>query len=138
MSLKDGPVTLLVVDDEEPIRNAVRKYLVQQGYEVTVAATGEEALAILRRQKIMVMILDVNLPGISGIELVPQIIEIEPTIALLMLTAVNDATTAALCMQRGALDYLSSRSTSLTWPRHHPRAPAAPHACSRASRSTSG
>lgn len=106
MSQKDGPITLLVVDDEEPIRNAVRKYLVQQGYDVTVAATGEEALAILRRQKIMVMILDVNLPGISGVDLVPSIFEIEPSVALLMLTAVNDATTAALCMQRGALDYL--------------------------------
>jgi putative nucleotidyltransferase with HDIG domain len=94
------------VDDEEPIRNAVRKYLNQHGYEVTLAATGEEALGILRRQKIMVMILDVNLPGISGIDLVPQILEIDPAIALIMLTAVNDATTAALCMQRGALDYL--------------------------------
>ncbi len=106
MSLTDGPVTLLVVDDEEPIRNAVRRYLVQQGYDVTLAATGEEALGILRRQKIMAMILDVNLPGVSGIDLVPKIIEIEPTIALLMLTAVADATAAALCMQRGALDYL--------------------------------
>lgn len=106
MSHKDGPVTLLVVDDDEPIRNAVRRYLVQQGYEVTLAATGEEALGILRRQKIMVMILDVNLPDISGIDLVPRIIGIEPSIALLMLTGVDDATTAALCMQRGALDYL--------------------------------
>ena len=106
MSLTDGPVSLLVVDDEEPIRNAVRKFLVKQGYEVTLAETGEEALGILRRQKIMAMILDVNLPGISGIDLVPKIMETEPTIALLMLTAVNDATAAALCMQRGALDYL--------------------------------
>ncbi len=106
MTLKDGPVTLLVVDDEELVRNAVRKYLTQQGFEVTVASTGEEALGVLRRQKIMAMILDVNLPGISGLDLVPEIIAMEPTIALLMLTAVNDATTAALCMQRGALDYL--------------------------------
>jgi putative two-component system response regulator len=52
------------------------------------------------------MLLDVNLPGVSGIDLVPQIMELEPDIALLMLTAVNDATSAALCMQRGALDYL--------------------------------
>ena len=42
--LSDGPVTLLVVDDEEAIRNALRKFLVQQGYEVATAATGEEAL----------------------------------------------------------------------------------------------
>lgn len=106
MSLKEGPVTLLVVDDEEPIRNALRKYLVQQGFEVAVASTGEEALAVLRRQKITAMVLDVNLPGTNGIDLVPRILDLEPTIALLMLTAVNDATTAALCMQRGAFDYL--------------------------------
>jgi putative two-component system response regulator len=104
--LTDGPVTLLVVDDEEAIRNALRKFLAQQGYEVATAASGEEALEILRRQRITGMLLDVNMPGISGVELVPQIMELEPTIAILMLTAVNDATSAALCMQRGAFDYL--------------------------------
>ena len=101
-----GPVTLLVVDDEEAIRNALRKYLVQQGYEVLLAATGEEALALLQRQKITGVLLDVNLPGTNGIDLVPRIMDLEPNVALLMLTAVNDATSAALCMQRGALDYL--------------------------------
>ena len=106
VAFRNGPVTLLVVDDEEPIRNAVRRYLVQQGYEVATAATGEEAIALLQRQKVTGMLLDVNLPGVSGIELVPRIMELEPHLALLMLTAVNDATTAALCMQRGALDYL--------------------------------
>jgi response regulator RpfG family c-di-GMP phosphodiesterase len=106
VSLSGGPVTLLVVDDEEAIRNAVRKYLVQLGYEVVVAASGEEALGVLGRQKITGMLLDVNLPGANGIDLVPRIMELDPTVALLMLTAVNDATSAALCMQRGALDYL--------------------------------
>ena len=106
MPLTDGPVTLLVVDDEEPIRNALRKFLTQQGYEVVTAAGGEEALAVLQRQKITGMLLDVNMPGITGVELVPQIMELDPAIALLMLTAVNDATSAALCMQRGAFDYL--------------------------------
>jgi putative nucleotidyltransferase with HDIG domain len=101
-----GPVTLLVVDDEESIRNSVRKFLVHQGYEVATAASGEEAIAILERQKITGMLLDVNLPGVSGIDLVPRLLELEPNLALLMLTAVNDATSAALCMQRGALDYL--------------------------------
>lgn len=100
------PVTLLVVDDEEPIRNALRKFLVQQGYEVSTAASGEEALEVLRRQRITGMLLDVNMPGIKGVDLVPKVMELEPNIALLMLTAVNDATSAALCMQRGAFDYL--------------------------------
>jgi putative two-component system response regulator len=104
--LTDEPTTLLVVDDEESIRNALRRFLIQQGYEVATAASGQEALAVLQRQKITGMLLDVNMPGITGVELVPQIMELEPTIALLMLTAVNDATSAALCMQRGTFDYL--------------------------------
>ena len=106
MPLTDEPITLLVVDDEDAIRNALRKFLIQQGYEVATAATGEEALAVLQRQRVTGILLDVNLPGINGVELVPQIMEIEPSVAILMLTAVNDATSAALCMQRGAFDYL--------------------------------
>ncbi|HKU62151.1 MAG TPA: HD domain-containing phosphohydrolase [Gemmatimonadales bacterium] len=104
--MPDGPVTLVVVDDEEAIRTSVRKYLVHEGYEVATAATGDEALALLERRKVTGMLLDVNLPGTSGIDLVPRVLELEPNLALLMLTAVNDATSAALCMQRGALDYL--------------------------------
>jgi putative nucleotidyltransferase with HDIG domain len=99
-------VTLVVVDDEEAIRSSVRKYLVHEGYEVATAATGDEALALLQRRKVTGMLLDVNLPGESGIDLVPRVLDLEPNLALLMLTAVNDATSAALCMQRGALDYL--------------------------------
>ncbi|HWB40472.1 MAG TPA: response regulator, partial [Gemmatimonadales bacterium] len=71
-----APVTLLVVDDEEAIRSSMRKYLVLQGYEVATAATGEEALAVLGRQKVTGMLLDVNLPGINGVELVPRILEL--------------------------------------------------------------
>jgi 3-hydroxyacyl-[acyl-carrier-protein] dehydratase len=78
VSLAEGPVTLLVVDDEEAIRNSVRRYLVHQGYEVATAATGEEAMALLQRRKVTGMLLDVNLPGTNGIDLVPQILELEP------------------------------------------------------------
>jgi len=105
--LSDAPISILVVDDEEPIRNALKKFLTQQGYDVSTAASGDEALKALQRQKIACVLLDVRMPGRSGIDLVPQVIELEPAIAILMLTAVNDATTAALCMQRGAMDYLT-------------------------------
>ena len=102
----EGPVTILVVDDEEHVRTAIGRYLEQQGYEVAMAVTAEQALGIVRRQKITGMLLDVDLPGMNGVELVPQLLEVEPALAILMLTAVNDATTATLCMQRGATDYL--------------------------------
>src|SRR5438034_10914118 len=53
------------------------------------------------------MLCDIRMPGTSGVDLVPQAIEIEPELAILMLTAFNDATSAALCMQRGAMYYLT-------------------------------
>src|SRR2546423_14667809 len=53
------------------------------------------------------MLGDIRMPGPSGVTLVPQAIETEPEPAIFMLTAVNDATSAALCMQRGAMDYLT-------------------------------
>ncbi len=100
-------VSVLVVDDEEPIRNALRKYLKQQQFEVYTAGSGEEALQQLRLHKVALMLSDIRMPGTSGVDLVPQALEIEPELAILMLTAVNDATSAALCMQRGAMDYLT-------------------------------
>lgn len=103
----DAPVSLLVVDDEEPIRSALKKFLASRGYEVLTAGSGEDALSILQRSKIACLLVDVRMPGISGIDLVPRIIELEPNAAILMLTAVNDATTASLCMQRGAMEYLT-------------------------------
>src|SRR5213594_3927372 len=102
-----GPVSVLVVDDEEPIRNALKKFLAQQQFEVYAAGSGEEALQQLRRHRVSLMLCDIRMPGTSGVDLVPQALEIEPELAILMLTAVNDATSAALCMQRGAMDYLT-------------------------------
>ena len=107
MTAHAGIVTVLVVDDEEPIRNALRKYLKQQQFEVFAASSAEEALQQLRLHKVALMLSDIRMPGTSGVDLVPQALEIEPDLAILMLTAVNDATSAALCMQRGAMDYLT-------------------------------
>jgi cyclic di-GMP phosphodiesterase len=102
-----GPVQILVVDDEEPIRNALKKFLVQQQFEVYAAGSGDDALEQLKRHRIALMLCDIRMPGTSGVDLVPRALEIEPGLAILMLTAVNDATSAALCMQRGAMDYLT-------------------------------
>ncbi len=106
MVLADGPVAVLVVDDEDSIRSALKRFLTGRGYEVLTAATSEEAMSALQRRKITCVLLDVKLPDGSGLDLVPQMLQAEPNAAILMLTAVNDATSAALCLQRGALDYL--------------------------------
>jgi putative two-component system response regulator len=105
--MTEDQTTILVVDDDEPIQTALKKYLTQQGFEVATASSGDEALKVLQKRKIACILLDVKMPGISGVDLVPRIMDIEPNVAVLMLTGVNDATSAALCMQRGAMDYLT-------------------------------
>lgn len=100
-------VAVLVVDDEEPIRNALKRFLTGRGFEVHTAASGQEALAVLGAHNIALMLSDIRMPGMSGVDLVPQALEVAPHLAVVMLSAINDATTAALCMQRGAMDYLT-------------------------------
>ncbi|MDH4130418.1 MAG: response regulator [Gemmatimonadota bacterium] len=107
MAIADLPIGVLVVDDDEPVRNALRKYLSQQGYEVSVAASAGEAVRLLQRQKVNVVLLDVRVPGRSAIDLVPEMLELVPGVVVLMLAGANEATTAALCMQRGAMNYIT-------------------------------
>ena len=69
---------ILVVDDEESIRKLFEMALKQRGYQVFSAASGEAALELLKNEEIPVMFLDLNLPGIDGIELCREIIEKAP------------------------------------------------------------
>lgn len=98
---------ILIVDDEAPLRAALTRYLTGRGYEVVEAGLGSEAIQAIQRQKIACVLLDIGLPDQSGIDLVPRLLSLEPTLAILMLTGVADVSTAALCMQRGAFDYLA-------------------------------
>lgn len=99
-------VTTLIVDDELSVVESLSKFLTGLGHEVVTVGDGAHAVIEVRRRKISCILLDVRLPDASGLDLVPLLLEQEPFAAILMLTAVNDAHSAALCMQRGAMDYL--------------------------------
>ena len=101
-----NPATVLVVDDEESVRNPVARYLTGLGYIVHLAATGEEALLHLKRRRPACVLLDVNLPDVNGVDLLASLTEADPTVAVVMLSALADARTAVLCMQRGVVDYV--------------------------------
>ena len=101
-----GPWRVLVVDDEETIRLALTKFLRSRGYNVQTAESGAAALDLLQRGKYVLMLCDVRMPGGSGVDLVPRALAIDPELAIVMLTAVNDAPTAAEVLSAGAMDYL--------------------------------
>ena len=98
--------TTLVVDDEETVRAPLLRFLTSIGHEVALAGSAADALMEAKRRKLTCVLLDVRLPDASGLDLVPMLLDLEPHAAILMLTGVNDAKTAAMCMQRGAVDYL--------------------------------
>jgi putative nucleotidyltransferase with HDIG domain len=97
---------VLVVDDEDTIRTALARFLRSQGYEVEVAESGAAALAALERQRFVVMLCDVRMPEMTGLDVVPKALRLDGDLAILMLTAVNDAATATDALSHGAMDYL--------------------------------
>jgi putative two-component system response regulator len=97
---------LLIVDDEEAIRIALERFLRNQGYDVTVAESAAAALALLEHTRFDVMLCDVRMPDLTGLELVPRALRADGDLAVLMLSAVNDAGTATVALAQGAMDYL--------------------------------
>ncbi len=96
----------LVVDDEDTIRNALMRFLRNRGFEVSGAGNGRDALNEIAKGGYSLMLCDVRMPGMTGVEVVPKAIELDPDLAIIMLTAVNDAGTAREVLSQGAIDYL--------------------------------
>jgi response regulator RpfG family c-di-GMP phosphodiesterase len=98
---------VLLVDDEETIRLAFSRFLRSRGYEVETAATGAEALERLAQARFGLMICDIRMPGMTGIELIPRARSLDPDLSIMMLTAVNDPLTADEAHALGAMEYLT-------------------------------
>jgi putative two-component system response regulator len=103
---EENGARILLVDDEDGVRLALARYLTSRGYDVTAVASGTAALARLEAERFEAVLCDVRMPGMTGLDLLPQALERDPDLAILMLTAVNDAPTATVALSHGALDYL--------------------------------
>lgn len=97
---------ILVVDDELPVRESF-KIILSDDYEVLFAETGIEALELIRKFKIDLVLLDIRLPGLDGIDVLRNIRNFDDTIDIIMVTAVNDVSTAVQAIKLGAIDYIT-------------------------------
>jgi putative nucleotidyltransferase with HDIG domain len=97
---------VLIVDDDETIRTGLARFLRGQGFEVEVADSGPAALALLERQRFVVMLCDIRMPEMSGLAVVSSALRLDSDLAILMLTGMNDAVTATDALSHGAMDYL--------------------------------
>ncbi len=98
---------ILIVDDEAMVRRLLRQKLSREGYQCEEADSAEQALDRLRGNSTELVILDIKMPGKSGIELLPEIRAGYPDTAVMMATALTDANIAIQCMKQGAYDYIS-------------------------------
>jgi DNA-binding NtrC family response regulator len=101
------PIKLLIVDDDDDMRDDLARLFSKHGQEVTTAVSGEDALDKAAHARFDIALLDLQLPGISGIDLLAKLKERQPELEALMLTAHSSIETAVEAMRRGAYDYLT-------------------------------
>ena len=97
---------ILIVDDDSRVTNALRRTLAYEGYQVSVAANGEGALSLSRTKPPDLVILDIMLPGIDGIEVCRRLRTAGDDVAVLMLTARDAVADRVIGLETGADDYL--------------------------------
>jgi len=106
MDMPNQQETVLVLDDEAVIRKLLCQKLSREGYECEEADTAEQALNRLGSSPVALVILDIKMPGKSGIELLPEIKTRYPDTSIIMATAVTEVSVAIQCIKQGADDYI--------------------------------
>src|SRR5665213_1700066 len=102
-----GPLHVLVVDDEPAIRRFLRTSLDVQGYRVSEAADGGEALDMMRRNAVDVLVLDLGLPGIDGFEVIRRLRAAGQTVPIVVLSSRDDERGKVEALDLGADDYVA-------------------------------
>jgi len=106
--MNDGLDTMhvLVVDDEKSIRDGSERILTRMDFQVSTASRGEEALEILERDRVAIVLLDMKMPGIDGMEVLARIGEMDKGILVIVITGFATVETAIEAMKRGAYDFI--------------------------------
>jgi two-component system, response regulator, stage 0 sporulation protein F len=97
---------ILVVDDEEPIRNFLTDFFTRKGFTVLQASRGEEAVAITQKEKPSIILLDINMPGMDGLLTLKKIREFDKNVGVVMATSVQDEQIATEAAQLGSYHYV--------------------------------
>jgi two-component system, response regulator, stage 0 sporulation protein F len=98
---------ILIVDDEPSVREVLAEYFTEHGYDVSSAQGGAEALGLLKTFRPDLVLLDVRMPGLDGVETLRRLRETAPGIAVIMVTANEDVDVARDTLKLGALDYVA-------------------------------
>jgi signal transduction histidine kinase/FixJ family two-component response regulator len=99
-------MAVLVVDDEQDIRDGSERILSRMGYRVFKASRGDEGLSLLAKEKVQIVLLDLKMPGMDGMEVLKQIQAIDASIQVIVITGYATVETAITAMKHGAYDFI--------------------------------
>jgi len=97
---------VLIVDDEAEVRQVLEEFLRSRGYEAVLAQSGPEALGVLDAQKPDLVLLDVAMPEMDGVEALSRIVALHPSLPVIMVTANADIGVTSKLLAMGAVDYI--------------------------------
>jgi len=98
---------ILVVDDEVEVCNTLKKFLTSKGYEVYTALDGETAVSKTKEVRPHIVLLDIIMPGMNGIDTLKEIKKVDPAVGVIMVTAVVDEELAKRALELGAYEYIT-------------------------------
>jgi len=105
--MSEAPVSILIVDDEFSVRDSLEHWFRRDGYRTAGAKDGEEALRRLREDRWDVVLLDMKMPGMDGLEVLRRIHALEPGILVIIITAFGSVESAVSALKEGAFDYIN-------------------------------
>ena len=98
---------ILVVDDEIAIRNLLKEFLSRKGYDVYTASDGRAAIAEVKEIRPHIVLLDIMMPGMGGMDTLKEIRKIDPRVGVIMVTAIADEELGKRAIALGACDYIT-------------------------------
>ena len=107
----EDTIQVLVVDDEKIMQDSLSRILTKEGYEVQTASSGEEAIEKFDREFFDIVLLDIKMPGIGGIETLRRLKEMDPAITILIVTGYPSIDSAVKAIKLGAYDYITKPFT---------------------------
>ncbi|MBI1845360.1 MAG: response regulator [Candidatus Rokubacteria bacterium] len=105
--MSDALGRILIVDDETPVVEVLSEYFTSQGYKVETAPNGADALNAVRHERPDLVLLDIRMPGMDGVEVLRRLRDLDSSIAVIMVTANEDVALARETLKIGAFDYVA-------------------------------
>lgn len=102
----EGEKRVLVVDDEESLVGALSEFLTMRGYEVETALNPRQALALIHEKTFSLVVTDLRLPGMNGVELLEHVLDVDPETVVVIMTGYASVQSAVEALKKGAYDYV--------------------------------